>query len=408
MGFFAASELHGKRPMALMQPRCGICRLYEGCQSPKMPVAGKGKKGILVIGEAPGRTEDEQNKPFVGSSGQFLQDKLRKFGVELFRDCWVTNSLICRPPDNATPTPKQIDYCRPNIIRAIQELQPEVILLLGASAVKSVIPWVWKEDVGKIGRWVGWQIPNQKLDAYLCPTWHPSAILRNERGKQDVVMELLFERHLQAACKLKGRPSAKGIRRWKPEAEVRCIFDPAEADEYLDCFMVDAEITKRPVSFDYECESLKPDNRELQIVSCALSDGECTFAFPWHGRVIERMQQFLHSPIPKVASNAKYEQRWTLREFGHGVRNWAFDTMLAAHMLDNRPGITSIKFQAFVLLGVDSWDEHIKPYLQAKGSNEKNHIREVSLEQLLQYNGYDALFEWQVAQIQAKQLGVKL
>lgn len=404
-GFFTASDLLVKRPLPSLLPRCGACGLLKTCQSPKMPVAGRGERKILVVGEAPGATEDEHNQPFIGQSGQLLQRTLEQADVNLFRDCWVTNSLACRPVDNATPTEKQIDYCRPNLLRALQELKPEVILLLGASAVKSLLSWLWKEDVGKIGRWVGWQIPSQKLNTWVCPTWHPAAILRNERDQQSGVMELLFKRHLKAACSLKGRPWAEVPDYRK---DIRLIFDPLEADVYLDGFLGGAESSGKPVAFDYECEGLKPDNGKLQIVSCSLSDGESTCAFPWHGPVIKRMQTFLRSLVPKIASNAKYEERWTRKVFGHGVRNWAWDTMLAAHALDNRPGITGLKFQAFVQLGVDAWDEQAKPFLRADGSNAKNRIREVSLDKLLLYNAYDSLHEWQVAQVQARQLGIKL
>src|SRR5262245_43419820 len=88
-------------------PRCGLCGLLNKCQSPKMEVYGKGKNGILIVGEAPGANEDEQGIPFVGKAGRYLRGILHGLDVNMRNDCWLTNSLICRPPNNATPTSDQ-------------------------------------------------------------------------------------------------------------------------------------------------------------------------------------------------------------------------------------------------------------------------------------------------------------
>ena len=168
-GFFTADELSTVSPVASLIPRCGACGIYRQCKSPKMPVSGQGKQGVLIVGEAPGAVEDEQGKPFVGESGQLLRETLERLDVNVDRDCWVTNSLICRPPKNRTPTDKEIDYCRPNLINTIEEVQPKTIVLLGAVPVKSLIGWLWREQVGALGRWIGWRIPCQKLNAWICP-----------------------------------------------------------------------------------------------------------------------------------------------------------------------------------------------------------------------------------------------
>jgi hypothetical protein len=78
--------------------------------------------------------------------------------------------------------------------------------------------------------------------------------------------------------------------------------------------------------------------------------------------------------------------------------------MQAAHVLDNRHGITSVKFQAFVRLGVSLWDKDVSPFLEVDGGNQPNRIREVDLRQLLVYNGMDALLEYKLAEIMMKEL----
>lgn len=401
LGFFAADAPGGRVQVPLLA-RCGECGLHRLCKSPKMPVAGEGRRKILVVGEAPGETEDEQGKPFIGKAGQLLQRSLSDLQVDLFQDCWVTNSAICRPKDNELPE-KAIDHCRPNIVKAISELRPRTIILLGKSAVRSVIGWQWKPGVGEMGKWVGWQIPCQKLNAWICPTWHPSYLARQEGSRDYPVLELWFKRHLKAAFKLEGRP-------WKEPPDyagkVRVEMDPSKAAGALRVFIA----FNKPLAFDFETDRLKPDHPDARIISCAVSDGDTSLAFPWVGEAVTEMQVLLKSAVPKIGWNIKFEERWCRRLFGHGVKNWVWDGMLAAHVLDNRTGITGLDFQAWVQLGQPEWDRdtEVRNYKKSDNSNAPNRLRECPLPMLLKYNGLDALLEWELAQRQAKQLGVKL
>ncbi|KKK64622.1 hypothetical protein LCGC14_2982360, partial [marine sediment metagenome] len=158
----------------------------------------------------------------------------------------------------------------------------------------------------------------------------------------------------------------------------------------------------------YETDRLKPDADDSQIISCAISNGEHTVAYPWVGEAIIETSRLLRSPIPKIAANIKFEERWTRKVLGHGVRNWKRDTMQAAHVLNNEPGITSVKFQAFVRLGVGDYDSHIVPYFKSASSNAPNRIKELNLSDLLLYNGMDALLEFKIAEKQMKEMGDKI
>lgn len=397
-------------PIPLL-PRCGACGLYRTCKSPKMPWSGEGRRGVLLLGEAPGTDEDKRGIQFWGVTGRFLEESLREFGVDMRRDCWLTNSIICRPPRNKTPTDNEISHCLPNLVRCVKELQPRVIIPLGARAVRSLIGWVWgRSDVGGMPRWDGWRIPAQSINAWICPTWHPSYVLRNreearkrlghlfkERGKESL-QELFWEPRLKAAFELEGRPWPGGEPDY--DRKVRVLLDVSEATKYLEQW---SRLRNHPNAFDFETNMLKPDSPDARIVSCAVSDGIETIAYPWHGKAIEATRVLLRSSVPKIGFNVKFEERWTLKEFGHGVRNWAWDGMLAAHVLDNRPDICSLEFQAFVLLGQRSWEGPAKPYKIAAGSNVVNRMGEMDLRKLLEYNGLDALIEYEVAKVQRRQ-----
>jgi uracil-DNA glycosylase family 4 len=366
-----------------------------------MPVFGKGKKKVLVYGEAPGAEEDKFKKPFVGKAGQYLQRVLRRIGVELFSDCWVGNALRCRPVNNLIKDERAIDYCRPFLIQAVDELKPEVIIPLGAMAVKSVIGWLWKENPGAVARWVGWQIPVRTINTWVTPTYHPSFIIREEEGRSErKLLDLFFEQHLKDAFSLEGRPWDKVP---DPKKGIRIIHNQEEAAAEIRKF-----IGEKPSAFDYETDRGKPDHKNATILTCAISDGKRTIAYPWLGQAVEATKEYLISNTPKVGWNVKFEDRWSRKVLGVETKNFVWDGMLAAHALDSRPGTKSLKFQSFVLLGAESYDDGLKPYMETKNNNQKNRLREVDLDRLLLYNGLDALYEYQCAKFQSRQMGVRL
>lgn len=401
-GFFPASVWNtGTKAPGLLVPKCGACGLLKTCQSPKMPVDGEGRRSILIVGEAPGATEDEQNRPFIGKAGQYLDAALDSLGVDLRRDCWITNALICRPPGNRTPTPKEIEYCRPNLLRTIRELQPLVIITLGRPAMESLIGHVWKESPGPISRWVGWVIPCAEPHAWVCPSYHPSYLLR-ERNE---VLDRLFLGHLEAA--LLKADAGKEPPKFSL-AQVEVLTDPTEAATRLRSFIERGG----EVATDYECNATKPEAPGAEIISNAVCwEGRETISYPMRGEAIAATWELLQSErLGKIGQNIKFEERWTRRKSGRGVRPWVWDTMLAAHVLDNRQGVVGLKFQAFVELGVEAYDEALAEFMRARGGDgaarRLNLIeQEVDLRQLLGYGGIDALVTYEIAQRQRRRLG---
>jgi uracil-DNA glycosylase len=178
MGFFAASSWSAKNSRPQLA-QCGACGLSRKCFSPRMPPTGKGSNKVLVVAEAPGEEEDRQGVQLIGRAGQLLRNMLHTIGEEL-DDCWKTNAVICRPPGNEIKT-EYVAACRPTLLKTIAELKPRVIILLGGSAVESVIEPEWGRNVGGIGRWAGYTIPSPTYNAWLCPTYHPSYLLRPKR-----------------------------------------------------------------------------------------------------------------------------------------------------------------------------------------------------------------------------------
>lgn len=390
-GFFNLTESNAPRPSALSL--CGQCGLHRTCKSPKMEPTGDGGRGVLIVAEAPGANEDARGIQLIGDAGKLLRKELAAIGIDLEKDCWKTNAVICRPPKNKTPDSAKIEACRPNLIKTIQRLNPRVIIPLGAVAVESILGLAWRGSIDGLGRWAGFQIPLQlERPTWVCPTFHPSFILRDK----DEATTFWWRRHLKAAFGLKGRPA----RLPDLAAQIQIIETESEAvdllREYRDWVGT--------MAFDYETDRLKPDAHDSEIVSCSICfDGNLTVAFPMTPRVASHLTPLLTSPqIQKIASNMKFEERWTRAKLGVPVRNWFWDTMLAAHLLDHRPGITSIKFQAFVRMGLESYDEAIKPFFKT-GPTGASQIRKFPLRDLLIYNGIDSLAEYKVAMLQRQE-----
>lgn len=389
-GFFELSQVSSKPPVGNI-PKCGTCGLFKTCKSPKMKVSGQGRRGILLIGDFPRFNEDEYGSHFVGSDGRQLSASLRKFGVDMRRDCWMTNALICRVPGDKSANDNQIDYCRPNLNNTIEELKPKIIIPMGHAAVKSLIAPLWKEDMGKDFEWPGWQIPCHNPNAWICPTYHPLGVVSHKNS----VGLVLFERHLKAACEIESRP-------WKVPPDYKSKVKIIQNDDWATVEIRSMHLAGGPLAFDYETTCLKPESPIAEIVCCSLSDGRTSIAFPWRGRARKAMRKLLHSGIPMRASNMKFEERWTAKEFGKGPAKWDYDTMVGAHLLDCREGITSIKFQVFVRLGVSPYDETVGPFLKSKkgGGMDPNRIKEVPIRDLLLYNGMDSIVEYKVTDIQ--------
>ncbi|OLE08744.1 MAG: uracil-DNA glycosylase [Chloroflexi bacterium] len=152
---------------------CSRCDLCKG-RTKAVPGEGSPHAKILFIGEGPGFHEDRQGRPFVGPSGQFLEELLKSIGLKR-SDVFITNVVKCRPPENRDPLPVEINACSDYLERQIAALKPLVIVTLGRV---SMAKFFGGEKISVIhGR-------PRKKDGYVCiPMFHPAAALRTESYK---------------------------------------------------------------------------------------------------------------------------------------------------------------------------------------------------------------------------------
>ena len=142
----------------------------------------------MLIGEAPGRDEDLQGKPFVGRAGRLLDKMLATIGLDE-NAVYITNTIYWRPPGNRTPTAQEIGACMPFLTRQIELLEPQVIVLLGGAAAKSVL-----DTTDGIMRLRGkWKLYNAKgRDIPTLATLHPAYLLRTPDAKRLAWRDLLM------------------------------------------------------------------------------------------------------------------------------------------------------------------------------------------------------------------------
>ncbi|MBW2039946.1 MAG: uracil-DNA glycosylase [Deltaproteobacteria bacterium] len=156
---------------------CTRCRLHEGRNH---LVFGEGNPHALLVfvGEAPGRDEDLQGKPFVGRAGELLTRILE--AIDLTREeVYITNILKCRPPNNRNPKPDEITICLPFLLKQLEAIRPKIICALGTFAAQTLLGTENKISALR-GRFHDYQ------GAKLMPTYHPAFLLRNPHFKKAV------------------------------------------------------------------------------------------------------------------------------------------------------------------------------------------------------------------------------
>jgi DNA polymerase len=135
---------------------------------------------VMYVGEAPGRDEDLQGKPFVGRSGQLLDRMLAAIGLDRTK-AYIANIVPWRPPGNRDPTPQETTICRPFLQRQIELINPDILVCLGARSAQALLGTT--EGILKLrGRWLSYEVGDRTIRAMA--TLHPAYLLRQPVQKR--------------------------------------------------------------------------------------------------------------------------------------------------------------------------------------------------------------------------------
>jgi uracil-DNA glycosylase family 4 len=387
-GFFSNSaSTVPKKAAPTKKLDCATCGLYKTSAFPKKAPYGLGKKGILIIDES-----------FDANNIIPLDTILRSLGVNVTDDCRYIGAINC--VKSAEPKSLEIDCCRQRVMKEIEDFKPKVIIPLGMIAGQSLIGNRWHKDLGTIDRWRGWQIPDRDLKAWVCPTFHPNYIEGNI-GNLSIVNTFKDDLKVSIDHVNKVLPT-------QVDERVDIIVCKTEEEALRWINHVAAYLPRSSpnwLSIDYETTGKKPQAKGHDIVSCAMSwyEGfEQCVAFEMTPKVkLEFTSKILKNPkIAKIAHGFKYEELWSRVILGTQVKNWKHCTQLASHVMDSRGGTSWLKFQAYVQFGLIDYDSHIEPFLEGAdpdNANSINRVKEIPIQELLLYNGLDALLTLKLA-----------
>ena len=189
----AANQVFGAKTYeefraAFLATGCVKCRLSKSRTNLVLD-RGNPQAKVVLIGEAPGADEDAQGRAFVGRAGQLMDEMFRGVGLDTNRDLLIINVIKCRPPENRQPMADEAETCLPYLKKQVELVQPKLLVLLGATAVKHVLG---RKEVESMESIVGQYFTAPQFPGMvLLILYHPAYILRDPRKRP------LFEQHLQ-------------------------------------------------------------------------------------------------------------------------------------------------------------------------------------------------------------------
>lgn len=167
--------------------KCTRCPLYKTALNP-VPGEGSATAELVCVGEAPGQTEDETGRPFVGAAGQLLTKILAAINLRR-EDVFICNVLKHRPPLNRNPMPQEVEACSPYLVRQLEIIRPKVIVAFGTFAAQTLLDT--KLSIGKLRG-----IVHRYYGIPLVVTYHPAALLRNPAWKRPTWEDVQLARRL--------------------------------------------------------------------------------------------------------------------------------------------------------------------------------------------------------------------
>ncbi len=369
MGFFYSGKKEGAGKRAIRQTPlrpaapntknsetlnrlgCRACPLDKaGVCTPKMkPTFAKRETMVYFLDQAPGKHEDERSgKPLTGDAGTLLRECIPE-GEEVY--CAFDNVVRDRPPNDREPTWQEVECCRGNVTKSIEEAKPLLIIGLG------IIPLKWllnsPDMMGMRGRLFAVKVGNHSC--WFMPVYHPAFIIKNAFDPDKPLNGKLghsLRMDMRRAFRLLGKLKPPHV---DTEAEARANIEcftggPGQLAKLLGRMGEAAKANIKAV--DVETYPLRPYAKDASLLTCALTWGTTNVAFAldhpkagWSAAEKEQIKKALRGVLTdnttKVAHNTPFELEWFIHYFGDKtvVRHEVWEcTQMQAHFIDERRG----------------------------------------------------------------------
>lgn len=319
-------------------PNCRLCPLHKTAEY--VCLLGKGPEpcDVMIIGEAPGHREDDSGTPFVGRSGQLLDEMLSIAGISR-KKVYVTNAVHCRPPDNRTPSKREVNACKKWLDYEIAMVKPKFILTLGNIPLQAVtgLKGIKKQR----GRAI------EQDGRIILPTYHPAFALRDDKQRPQIIADL---KRFKEIVDFGGIPYERSI-----NFTVVNTWDRVGR-------MIDA--LDGVVSCDIETTCLYPWDKKADIVTLGFGTAIGEFNIPMHHKestwdetdlkkIVDRVAEKLQDCI-LVFQAGKFDLLWLKVHYKVEWQN-DFDTMLAHYLLDEN-SLHDLEFLAKRFFAAPRWD----------------------------------------------------
>lgn len=326
-----------------------MCKLHKTAQYVCLLGQGPEPCDVMIVGEAPGRREDDSGTPFVGKAGQELDDMLEEANFNR-KDVFITNAVSCRPPDNRKPTKGEIKQCNAWLKYQMAKVKPKYVLLLGATAYQSI--------TGSTGITKARGQPFEQDGMIYLPTLHPASKLYNPENGPIIQSDIKLFREI---VNEKGVPRERELN-WKH------VLNWDDFDEMIEALVGD-------VSYDLETTCLYPwqthndKGKEapahITQIGFGTADGEFIIptphidGSPWKERDIKKMVSLITARLKKcflITHNGKFDFLWMWVHYGERWHDFLdFDTMMAHYNIDEneRHGLKEL---ARKFCGAPNWD----------------------------------------------------
>lgn len=402
MGFFKLDSHEKDNP--IKNGPCVKCPFFNTDTGIKkcldIDYEGKGKKGILLLKGFLTYSEYIQ-KIYFDDESIFLKGFLRSLGIKFHTDCYRTAAVKCYSQKKVTKA--VINHCRHNLFNLISKLKPKKIIVFDQFALNMLIGDKVSISLESFStsNWMNMIIPDQDLKTLICPVFNINFALSYLPNKifwrKDAIKSFMLrklENQFKNILNASFTETATKVEILDKKADIILLLNKIISEKYT-------------IAFDYETTGKKPYDNPHKILCVSICyDNSISYSFDLKDlEVLNLFKYILKNPdIKKISHNLVFENLWSNRILQTDVNGWYFDTMIAAHVLDNSSGITGLKHQTYINFGIIGYDDSVKPYIKSEDSkgSSMNRLEEMGQRELKIYCALDSLFCFRLYEKQKK------